>query len=347
LPSYRDELLKQLLHWFKTEFFSWTNCPKCHVCGHEKTHHFRTEPPFTQEEIQGEASRVEIYQCFQCKSFTRFPRYNNPLKLLDTRHGRCGEWANCFTLCCRSMGFETRYVLDVTDHVWTEVFSEYEKRWLHCDSCENQLDCPLTYEIGWGKKLSYIFSFSHEEIVDSMRRYTQNYDDILYTRRHEVSEKWLSETICRMNQEIRQEISMERIAILQKREKIEKKEFEICQQQKKIKADEIHGRISGSKEWKDARNESGSISTTKFSKNNATLQVQHEEQDKEICTLMTTLTMKDTICQKLLLNLLKGCDNVKCPNPFCLHTQKRLRPGKSIASCVLLFHEVNLLQELK
>lgn len=48
--------------------------------------------------------------------------------------------SKCFTLCCRAIGLEARLVLDKTDHVWTEIYSHYQQRWIHCDACEDAFD---------------------------------------------------------------------------------------------------------------------------------------------------------------------------------------------------------------
>lgn len=111
-----------------------------------------------------------------------FPRYNDPDKLLETRKGRCGEWANCFCLFCKSMGWDSRLVFDQTDHVWVEVYSYLKSKWIHCDPCENVVDTPLMYECGWKKKLNYIFAYSVDEIQDVTWRYSCKHDQVLKNR---------------------------------------------------------------------------------------------------------------------------------------------------------------------
>jgi peptide-N4-(N-acetyl-beta-glucosaminyl)asparagine amidase len=69
----------------------------------------------TSDDLRFGAGRVEGYRCRACGAQTRFPRYNDPGKLLDTQRGRCGEWANAFTLCCRALGYEARWVSHATD----------------------------------------------------------------------------------------------------------------------------------------------------------------------------------------------------------------------------------------
>uniref|UniRef100_A0A9L0T7H1 Peptide-N(4)-(N-acetyl-beta-glucosaminyl)asparagine amidase n=1 Tax=Equus caballus TaxID=9796 RepID=A0A9L0T7H1_HORSE len=160
--SEEDFLLLELLHWFKEEFFQWVNDIFCSKCGGQTRSRDESLSP-NDDELKWGANRVEDHYCDACQLSNRFPRYNNPEKLLETRCGRCGEWANCFTLCCRALGFEARYIWDYTDHVWTEVFSPSQQRWLHCDACEDVCDKPLLYEIGWGKKLSYVIAFSKDE----------------------------------------------------------------------------------------------------------------------------------------------------------------------------------------
>lgn len=138
-----------------------------------------------------------MHQCGSCSKFTPFYRYTNLDMLLITREGRCGEWASVFTLFCRCLGWDTRYVFDQTDHVWTEVYSIAQQRWLHCDPCENICDNPLIYESGWGKKLSYIIAFSNEDIQDVTWRYTSDHKKILKNR-NLCTESQLTDTIIKL-----------------------------------------------------------------------------------------------------------------------------------------------------
>uniref|UniRef100_A0A8D0BWR9 Peptide-N(4)-(N-acetyl-beta-glucosaminyl)asparagine amidase n=1 Tax=Salvator merianae TaxID=96440 RepID=A0A8D0BWR9_SALMN len=249
LVNEQDILLLELLNWFKCDFFQWVNSLPCSKC--EGPTEAKNNLPPSEEDLRWDASRVENHFCNKCQFSNRFPRYNNPEKLLETRRGRCGEWANCFTLCCRAVGFEARYILDSTDHVWTEVYSLAQQRWLHCDPCENVCDKPLLYEIGWGKKLSYITAFSKDEVVDVTWRYSCKHEEVL-SRRTKIQEAVLRETINDLNKVRQQSLTEGR-----KRELLERIIVELVEfiSPKTPKPGELGGRLSGSLAWRAARGE--------------------------------------------------------------------------------------------
>ncbi|XP_029022471.1 peptide-N(4)-(N-acetyl-beta-glucosaminyl)asparagine amidase isoform X2 [Betta splendens] len=244
-----DCLAIQLLRWFKQDFFLWVNCLPCSRCGGPTVNNGSLSP--STDDLRWGAQRVENHYCQTCKLSTRFPRYNNPEKLLETRRGRCGEWANCFTLCCRALGLEARYIWDSTDHVWTEIYSVSQRRWVHCDPCENSFDNPLVYEVGWGKKLAYILAFSQDQVVDVTWRYSCNHPEVLL-RRTRVQEAWLLHTIHGLNTSRQQTLSPERRKDLTERLLVELVEFI---SPKKPKPGEFGGRSSGSLSWRIARGE--------------------------------------------------------------------------------------------
>eukprot|EP00475_Leptophrys_vorax_P030636 TRINITY_DN4604_c0_g1_i2.p1 TRINITY_DN4604_c0_g1~~TRINITY_DN4604_c0_g1_i2.p1 ORF type:complete len:491 (-),score=123.26 TRINITY_DN4604_c0_g1_i2:112-1584(-) len=257
LPG-RDELLRQLLHWFKREFFKWVNQPDCDTCA-SPTSAVGGDVPTAEERKYG-AGRVELYRCTKCNAFTRFPRYNNSGKLMETRRGRCGEWAQAFTLCCRALRFDARIVFDWTDHVWTEVWSDEIQRWVHCDSCEDAYDSPFMYEVGWGKKLNYMIAFSAEEVRDVSRRYTRNYADLL-TRRKECAEDWLETFTESFSEQLISKLPTERQTIVRARWIEEKKELaaNLTDEDRKLKDSELIGRKTGSVEWRKMRGELGKV----------------------------------------------------------------------------------------
>uniref|UniRef100_A0A0R3RQ64 Peptide-N(4)-(N-acetyl-beta-glucosaminyl)asparagine amidase n=1 Tax=Elaeophora elaphi TaxID=1147741 RepID=A0A0R3RQ64_9BILA len=261
------ELVKLLLNWFKTDFFVWTDVPKCELCGQntEKSGEVISiemkEDP-TEEERKWGACRVEVYKCRKCDTNVRFPRYNDPVKLLETRSGRCGEWANCFTLCSRSLGLETRWIYDVTDHVWCEIWIEDLDRWVHCDPCENVIDTPLLYEKGWGKNLNYVFAFGLDHIRDVTWRYTFNHLETL-NRRNSCRETVLRNFIRKLNMRYASLMSEERKKEMERRCMKELVEFISPTMQIRDGSEvEEQGRTTGSEEWRKQRGEIGNGKST-------------------------------------------------------------------------------------
>ncbi|KAK3932966.1 Peptide-N(4)-(N-acetyl-beta-glucosaminyl)asparagine amidase [Frankliniella fusca] len=241
-PSMQELILVQLLSWFKEKFFTWVNDPPCHFCS-GKTKFRRTD---TRDTL-----RVEVYECALCFQETEFPRHVDPLKLLETRRGRCGEWGRCFTFLCLSLGWDSRLVIDETDHVWTEVFITSQSRWVHCDPCENAFDSPLMYELGWKKKLTYILAYSPDDLQDVTWRYSANHKEVL-KRRNICKESELLTTIMQQRKILQENLSQARKDYLRKRTL-----FELVELWKEPSDNDgnYHGRQSGSLAWRVSRGE--------------------------------------------------------------------------------------------
>ncbi|XP_077363448.1 peptide-N(4)-(N-acetyl-beta-glucosaminyl)asparagine amidase isoform X2 [Festucalex cinctus] len=286
-----DFLVLELLRWFKNDFFSWVDCLPCCHCGGPTQNTGSLSP--TTDDLHWGAQRVENHFCQSCQLCTRFPRYNNPEKLLTTRRGRCGEWANCFTLCCRALCLEARYIWDSTDHVWTEVYSNSQHRWLHCDSCENICDKPLLYEVGWGKKLSYVLAFSQDQVVDVTWRYSCKHPEVL-SRRTSVQETWLLDTIIGLNASRQQSLHVNRKLQLAERLIVELVEFI---SPKMPKEGELGGRISGSLGWRIARGETGDVDSRTMKQGGGYVftPTENERRDKLIHVLYNAT--KDQYCR--------------------------------------------------
>ncbi|GIL60556.1 hypothetical protein Vafri_15101 [Volvox africanus] len=259
-----DLLAKKLLQWFKTEFFTWVDTLPCSRCGSTATQPGGAAQPLAEERA-GMAERVELHYCSACGAATRFPRFNNPGKLLQEgcRRGRCGEWANAFLLCCRAAGLTARYVSDWSDHVWTEYYSHSMRRWVHLDACEGSYDQPLLYEAGWGKAVSYVMAAGVWGVADVTKRYTARWQPEVLHRRTLVTERWLAKRLDEMTTALRAGWTPQKRLVWLGRDAAERMGL-LRSGRPTVQSgtqQPLPGRQTGSLEWRQQRGEIGSSSS--------------------------------------------------------------------------------------
>ena len=244
-PPLEDLILEELAAWFKNDFFTWINAMPCRVCKNDKTDAIGTR--------MENGVRVERYLCNKnlCNTISEFPRYNDVEKLLVTRSGRCGEFANCFTFLCRCMGFDARYIYSTADHVWTEVYNHSKKRWIHIDPSENVFDSPLMYEHGWKRTLDYVLAFSRDDLQDVTWRYSNKHKELLL-RRNLCTESEMIDALMQLRRKRLENSSDARKKFLILRTFAELSELMIIRNPTE---DELKGRSSGSLSWRLERGE--------------------------------------------------------------------------------------------
>ena len=263
-----EQYIKLLLKWFKKDYFSWCNKPKCPKCGQNDKNlsviTYTGKP--NENELKYLAYKTEIYICNICQTEIRFPRCNNPIILLETKTGRCSEWSNLFGAILYTVGFKVRLINNFEDHVWNEFYNEEEQRWIHLDSCEEAYDTPLVYEQGWGRNMTFILGLSDDGLVEVTPRYVKDWK-IIKERRSEKNEIKLKNILENFNKRIMMNINEKEKINIENRRKNEIKMFEEkikkdlgenldnLEENDNIKDEEKIGRQSGSLEWRKNRGE--------------------------------------------------------------------------------------------
>jgi len=103
-------------------------------------------------------------------------RHNDPMEIIAYGKGRCGEFSILYTALCLAHNYRARLILDMSDHVWTEVWDSKQKRWIHVDPSSKKIDDPLMYERDWKKNLKRIYAFENGKAENVTKQYkmTQN-----------------------------------------------------------------------------------------------------------------------------------------------------------------------------
>lgn len=169
------------------------------------------------DEVQDDCVYAELRFCSDCNktsTFFEYSRFHGPMALFDTKKsrnavmGQCEEFSRAGHALLASLGYETRYVLDFTDHVWIEVKVPKgpNGKWVHADPSEGVMDSPLMYEKGWGKQLTMIFAFTPWTVEHVTATYTADYAATVMRRG--IADERLNAVVDAVNHRLKYELPL-------------------------------------------------------------------------------------------------------------------------------------------
>lgn len=98
-------------------------------------------------------------------------RNTDPLEIVRYGRGKCREFSVLYTALCLANGYRARLILDMSDHVWSEIWDFKQMRWVHVDPSEKKIDDPGMYERDWKKTLKEVYAFENGEFEDVTEHY--------------------------------------------------------------------------------------------------------------------------------------------------------------------------------
>lgn len=101
-------------------------------------------------------------------------RHEDPIDIIEYGQGKCREFSILFTALCLANSYKARLILDMSDHAWTEVWSDDSGKWIHVDPSEKKMNDPEMYERDWKKDLKEVYAFDNGVIEDVTKSYKRS-----------------------------------------------------------------------------------------------------------------------------------------------------------------------------
>ena len=106
-----------------------------------------------------------------------FDRNSDPVKILASGKGRCGEFSILYLSACLSLGYEARLLVSVKPYTYWELHNWVEVKvndsWIHVDPTDKIWNDPSRYKSWWGEigKNALIYAFEDGKIEEVTDRY--------------------------------------------------------------------------------------------------------------------------------------------------------------------------------